>query len=143
MYHNTQRGMVLVISLLMLLVLTLLGLGSMGSATMEGRMASNLQSQTIAFQAAESAIANAVQDNLMRIDAMDSDQTETYTLVDGVTSTATVRYIGTGIPNGFSLKMGGGGFISHEFDTQGLGTADNLAAQATHTLGVAQIGPGG
>jgi type IV pilus assembly protein PilX len=143
MYVNQQKGMILVISLLMLLVLTLLGLSTLNSSTLEGKMAANLQSQTTAFQAAETAIDNAVRDNEMRISAMDSDQTETYPLVDGVTSTATVKYLGTGIPYGFSLKAGGGGFLAHEFDTQGLGTADNLAAQATHTLGVAQIGPGG
>ena len=51
-----QHGAVLVISLLVLLVLTLIGVSSLDSSIMEEKMASNSQISTTAFQAAESAI---------------------------------------------------------------------------------------
>lgn len=51
-----QRGAVLVISLLFLLIITLVATGSMNSTLMEEKMAANSQYQTVSFQVAESAI---------------------------------------------------------------------------------------
>lgn len=51
-----QHGSVLIVSLLVLLVLTLIGISSLDSSLMEEKMASNSQISTTAFQAAESAI---------------------------------------------------------------------------------------
>ena len=51
-----QRGMVLVISLLMLLVLTLIGLAATRSTTLEQRMTINQNDQEVAFEAAEAAL---------------------------------------------------------------------------------------
>ncbi len=53
---NKQKGVVLVIGLLMLLVITIVGVTAMSSTTSNERMAANNQFQTISFQAAESAI---------------------------------------------------------------------------------------
>lgn len=49
----TQRGAVLIVTLVMLLILTLLALGSMRGTTLEERMAGNLRDESQAFQAAE------------------------------------------------------------------------------------------
>jgi Tfp pilus assembly protein PilX len=54
--QTQQRGVVLVVSLLILLVLTLLGISSLDSSVMEEKMASNAQTANSTFQAAESAI---------------------------------------------------------------------------------------
>ena len=51
-----QRGMVLITSLIILLVLTLLGLASIQNTSMEERMAGNLRAENVAFQAAEAAL---------------------------------------------------------------------------------------
>lgn len=51
-----QRGAVLVISLLMLLVLTLIGLAATRSTTLEERMVGNQRDQQVAFQTAEMAL---------------------------------------------------------------------------------------
>lgn len=53
---STQHGAVLVISLILLLVLSLLGLGAMRGALMSERMAGNLRDQQLALQAAEAAL---------------------------------------------------------------------------------------
>ncbi len=53
-----QKGVVLVIGLLMLLVITIVGVTAMSSTTSNERMAANNQFHTISFQAAESAIHN-------------------------------------------------------------------------------------
>lgn len=50
---NKQNGSALIISLLMLLVMTLLGITSMSTATLEEKMAANDRNQKVAFQNAE------------------------------------------------------------------------------------------
>lgn len=61
--HNTlknqQTGVVLIISLLILLVLTLIGVSSLDGSVMEEKMASNSQTATKVFQKAESSIQQA------------------------------------------------------------------------------------
>lgn len=51
-----QQGVVLVVSLLMLLVLTLIGLAATRSTTLEERMTANQNDATVAFEAAEAAL---------------------------------------------------------------------------------------
>jgi type IV pilus assembly protein PilX len=51
-----QQGVVLVVSLLMLLVLTLIGLAATRSTTLEERMTANQNDTAVAFQAAEAAL---------------------------------------------------------------------------------------
>lgn len=55
-----QQGAVLVISLLILIVLTLIGLTGMQTTTMEERMAGNMRDRYVAFQAAELARSEAL-----------------------------------------------------------------------------------
>lgn len=54
-----QRGAALVISLLLLLVMTLLGLGASQSTRLQERMAGNQRDQEVALQAAEAALRGA------------------------------------------------------------------------------------
>ena len=53
-----ERGVVLVISLLMLLVLTLIGVAATRSTTLEERMTANQRDAEVAFQAAEAGLRN-------------------------------------------------------------------------------------
>lgn len=54
--NKYQRGAVLIISMLILLVMTLIGVSSMSTSTLEEKMAGNLRDREIAFQAAEAAL---------------------------------------------------------------------------------------
>ncbi|SFM60450.1 PilX N-terminal domain-containing pilus assembly protein [Marinobacter zhejiangensis] len=51
-----QRGAVLIVSLVVLLVITLLGVAGMNSSLMQERMAANAQNVNRTFQAAESSV---------------------------------------------------------------------------------------
>ena len=53
---HRQRGVVLVVSLLMLLVLTLIGLAATRSTTIEQRLTANQRDTAVAFQGAEAAL---------------------------------------------------------------------------------------
>jgi len=58
----TQQGAVLITALIMLVILTLLGLSSISTTTMEERMAANTQEITRAFQAASTGLAKVFND---------------------------------------------------------------------------------
>ncbi|CAN7251801.1 PilX N-terminal domain-containing pilus assembly protein [Pseudomonas sp. LjRoot277] len=53
---HTQRGMALLVSLVFLLLLTLIGLSSMQSATLQEKMAASVTLRNQSFQGAESAL---------------------------------------------------------------------------------------
>lgn len=55
--RGSQRGAALIISLIMLLVLTLIGVAGMNTSVMQERMAVNSQNSNRAFQAAESTVS--------------------------------------------------------------------------------------
>jgi type IV pilus assembly protein PilX len=72
MMHGTpelhgQRGASLVIALMFLIVLTILGLVSVRSSTMQERMAGNDRDRAIAFEAAEAALRDAELDILRNL----------------------------------------------------------------------------
>jgi type IV pilus assembly protein PilX len=58
--HQRQRGAALVISLIILLVMTLIGISAMQTTTLEEKMAGNLRDRNLAFQAAESSLQDAM-----------------------------------------------------------------------------------
>lgn len=51
-----QKGAVLVVALILLLVLTLVGVAGMQDTTLQEKMAGNMQDRNLAFQAAEAAL---------------------------------------------------------------------------------------
>ncbi len=54
--HATQRGAVLIVSLIFLLLLTLIGTAAMRTTTLQERMAGNTRDINLSFQAAEAAL---------------------------------------------------------------------------------------
>lgn len=58
-FRKAQQGAVLVVSLLILLILTILGVSSMQSSTLEEKMAGNSRDRNVGFQSAEAAVRAA------------------------------------------------------------------------------------
>lgn len=56
-----QRGAALIVSLILLLIMTVLGVTSMRATTLQERMAGNLRDNNLAFQAAEAALREGEQ----------------------------------------------------------------------------------
>ena len=56
---HTQRGTALVMTLVILLLLTMLGITAINTSTLEERMAGNTKDQNLSFQAAETALRAA------------------------------------------------------------------------------------
>ena len=59
---SRERGAILIVTLLFLVILTMLGVTAMSGTTMEERMAGNARDGNIALQAAESALRDARRD---------------------------------------------------------------------------------
>lgn len=59
MMRNSQKGAVLVVAMVLLLVMSLIGLSSVVSSTLQEKMASNSQQKTLARAAAETGLAAA------------------------------------------------------------------------------------
>ena len=58
----TETGSVLIVSLVMLLLLSLIGLAGMQNTIMQDRMAGNMRDKDMAFEAAEAALREAEED---------------------------------------------------------------------------------
>ena len=63
---HRQRGMALIVALILLLTMTLLGVTAMRSTTQGERMAGNFRDRNLAFQAAEAALREG--ENILRND---------------------------------------------------------------------------
>jgi len=71
-----QSGSVLVISLVVMLVLTILGVSGMKSSVLEEKMAGNMRDSQLAFQAAEATLREAeqyIEANVVSTAAFDTD----------------------------------------------------------------------
>lgn len=115
-FGQRQRGMALLVSLVFLLLLTLIGLSSMQSATLQEKMTSSIMLRNQSFQMAEAALRmgeNAV-------------QVETYTLAVCTTATqcappaesATLTGAGRNSSSGVTWVVAAGGF----YGVQNIGT---------------------
>jgi len=57
--HNEQKGAALIVSLIILLVITMLGLTAIQNSSLQERMATAMVDRSIAFEAAEAALRDA------------------------------------------------------------------------------------
>jgi type IV pilus assembly protein PilX len=116
-YPNKQQGAVLVMALVMLTVLTLIGVSSMSSSTLELKVAANTQQHDVAFQAAQSVIDITASDdplntNNYQVFITDPanpayEQIINYASVDGeATAQAATFWVGCKKNMGSSLEEG-------------------------------------
>lgn len=73
MKTHDQKGMVLLISMLLLLMLTLLAIAAANQSTLQLRIASNSEQQNASFQASESGLAHWTDDYFAAKDFLTDD----------------------------------------------------------------------
>lgn len=139
--RSRQRGAALVIGLILLLILTLLAVAGMNTATLELQMAGNEQYQQRAFEAAETAIEQAIETGTYNTNVPDvrgpttvpgsNDEWEFVMSFDEDTGE-------TPVPGGgYSL---GSGFTAYHFNITAVGRSER-GARAQHVQSVYIIGP--
>lgn len=140
-YGQRQRGAVLMISLIMLMALTVIGVTAMNSATLEEKIAGNVMVQHKVFQAAESAVNAAIEDTTTLSNAINNTGTAVrfnHSLTDpSIVAKADVTFVNRAIPIGYSA----GTYWSYNFNVTSDSDIVNANAQIAMAQGVAVVGP--
>lgn len=104
---RNQRGAALIVGLIVLLVMTLIGVSSLSLTTTELKMAGNLQSYDISFQAADAVINQTLWTDDTVDWSSDQPMTVNYAALDSSSEAqATIEYLDCRLnPKGFSLTM--------------------------------------
>jgi len=142
-FRSKQRGAALIVGLILMLVLTVLGISGMNTATLELTMANNNQSQQAAFQAAETGIDIPIaQQNYTTAAPWVLPVTA---LGDGTYSTRSVTTCMTTTPvpdRAFSMGTSSGTAQAFHFDVIATGTGPRGAVDV-HNQSFYVVGPGG
>jgi type IV pilus assembly protein PilX len=150
----TQNGAALITSLIMLLVMTLLATTTMNNATLEERMTSNAAFRERAFQAAESAAAEAfassraVYASSMKNSAGVAPTLGAMSTMSNLSGDATIRYReleGSPPCGNSSIGAGSSGFALRYFEIGATGSLvdgnGDTVSDAAVTSGVTICGP--
>ncbi|HEY8537473.1 MAG TPA: PilX N-terminal domain-containing pilus assembly protein [Steroidobacteraceae bacterium] len=139
--HSTQRGAALVVGLLLLLVLTLLAISGMNTASLELVMAGNTQYYQNAFQAAETGIEVAYRD--AEFNPSTAEEAFVNVQISGSTTdffTARARRQLDGTPQPALWGSSWDAFSTYHFEIESTGRSARNAV-ATNFQGVAVISP--
>jgi type IV pilus assembly protein PilX len=160
--HPKQQGAALIVSLIILLILTILGVSSLSNSGLESRMAHNFQLSNYVFHGAESAIEGVLitttvddnpayyQPNDLLITAMNAGMGDTSTTSsydpdpNGYLGAATISAGSTIVYQSESPCPGTsfGEIVCHQFEITSTATMTQTGANDTHILGVQRMAPG-
>lgn len=126
---HQQQGAVLVVSLMVLLVLTLIGVSSMSSSIMEEKMAANSQIATTTFQKAESSIRETFYSQsrnpaLAVANARNRDIATYNDSTHGIESHTQMLYPVTTVKT--PIYNNSAGFVAHGIEIVGMANVDNI-----------------
>ncbi len=145
--YKNQQGAVLVVGLLLLVVITILAISGMNTATTELAMARNDQNYENAFQAAESGLEQAMAQGVFNTVGV-SELTRVISEHESVSTT--IRFEdATLVPDkAFSLGAGSGIAAYHFLITataesrRAPGSTTDRDSTAVHTQAIYVVGPG-
>lgn len=145
-----QRGAVLVISLVILLVITLIGVAGMSGSVMQERMAANAQNSNRAFQAAESSVGallnqlysnnlDTLRDAMKDANDLSGEQNFVVDAGEGINGAFEARYLGEIIiTSGSSMDADESSTLlkGYRYELRGTATMDNTGASSTIFKGI-------
>ena len=142
--HARQTGAVLVMGLVLLLVLTVLALSVIRTASLDVTMATNSRFSENAFQLAETAIDSSIVNGAPFNTATPYviDLTDAPHDMGRYQATTTYNEATAPPSGGFSIGVGGTSFNAYHFDVVAVGRSDRDAT-ATHRQSFYIVGPGG
>jgi len=140
--RSDQRGAILVVGLILLMVVTVLGISGMNTATLELTMAGNTQNHQEAFQAAETGIDISIAQR--NFDTIVPATVPLRTLRTGLDTKAVSTFMQTTpVPgDAFSMGVSTGSVQAYHFDVVAVGRAPRNAT-STHNQSFYIVGPGG
>ncbi len=152
---SREEGAVLIISLILLLAITVVGLSSIRTTSSQAQMVMGQQGLNRTFQAAESAIEEKLDDinylnsaYLASVTAGEpvwptADVQEALESNDYVASTTEARFIDTAVPQGDyagSLRLGSSGYALYTYEMRGSASAENTGVSNTNVQGAYVLG---
>ncbi len=148
---KNQRGAVLLVSLIMLLITTFVGFSTMETSNLEAKMATSREIKELTFQAAETAIDITLDTETLIGEAYNAgltggdNPTGDYQLDDDdMTSEVEVQYWGDFHTPGFSIVEGDGGgtkMATIYYTVVGTGGRTNTNIESEHTQGIFVVQP--
>jgi|GEM_PF-5834936 len=144
--RKRSKGAAMLVTLILLLVSTLLGLGVMRGANEEQQLVSNVFFKELSFRAAESASQIMINDTQLLADALEPANengiSETVVLPNNnVLSEGKIKFAGSGLARGFSVGVGNAGFQVYKYDLSGTATVTDVNAATTIAQGVKRLAP--
>jgi len=144
--QNNQKGAVLVVGLLLLLVITLIGITNFGTTILEEKMSANFQDKNMVFQAADTAIEDGMEDINFLWAAYDkglnpaTPQTQNVTNSSASFSASKVEaeFEGNTIAvygNATSMRIGASGYQLFHYSITGTAELGNSNAKSEHVMG--------
>ena len=143
-----QGGAALLVAMVMIFLLSVMGVSSMRSASLEKQMVSNAIQARDVFQAAESSNELALNSSQNLIDAFNA--TDKVIVLDtqirsgiNLQSQVTLRYVGEGNATGASLNamQGANSFDTLRFVAEGVANIESVKARRRIDQGVTRIVP--
>lgn len=140
-----QRGAVLLVSLMLLLVTTFIGFSAMETSNLEGKMSTARQLKELTFQTAETAIELSLNDNsypgnsyAISLASSTNWPTRAYTFTHDsyITASSIMRFISDDIPEGYSLRKGGSNMGIYSYEVESTATRANTNISSTHIQGI-------
>lgn len=154
-FPSKQSGTILVVALVMLLIVTVIGISTIGSTSLEVQMAANAQFKNIVFQESEHAIEETV-DNIPLLSsaytaslASTDPSWPTVSITEPssnnlyVSSQSEVQFIGFANPageNAGSIRLGASGYSLYNYEIRGSAAINNSGASNTNVRGAYIIG---
>jgi type IV pilus assembly protein PilX len=144
-----QRGAVLLVSLILLLVTTIVGFSTMETSNLESKMATTREIKEQTFHATESSIEFAL-DDLPLISAAYVEglkptpvwPTDTYSFDDpDISGGVEVEFLGTANSMGYSIRKNASGVATYYYEVRGNANRANTNIASAHTQGVYVEGP--
>lgn len=147
--QDGQRGAVLIVALIMLLVTTFVGFSTMETSNLEAKMATARDLKEMTFQTAETSIERGLTDQVLISDALvaglsgSSWPTRDYTYSTDLTGSVEVIYLGDFITEGFSAKKGdsGSSMATLYYTVQAEAERANTNIASRHTQGIYVLQP--
>ncbi|MDH3647905.1 MAG: PilX N-terminal domain-containing pilus assembly protein [Gammaproteobacteria bacterium] len=144
-FPQRQSGAALIIGLILLMVLTILGVSGLSTATLEVAMADNMQRGQYVFQAAESALNSQIQLAPGQVTLTGGETRDDVLLQDvafGFDDTAGNRVADVLVDTTFQgyVAFGAGSQQVH-FESRGVATTPSRGARSTQRAGYFVLAP--
>jgi hypothetical protein len=145
-----QRGAVLLIAMVFLLLTSIIAAASMDTSLLEQKMATSRELRELAFQTAEAAIEDVLNDldyvgEAYEIGLTGSTawptETHSYAHDAALTASSEVRYLQNAPSEGYSVRKGAGRISTYYFEAHATGIREGTPIRSQHVQGFFVEGP--